>query len=182
MQGVKRGTHRLPGATCCKGASVLAQVVQVCDCQSSSCVDRQKSFLNLWPREDRPSSTTGSASVSDKRLEVLRKDQSCLKSTSTARGGSSSTRRLHPAGRAPSANLLTCREVCCLLKSCRLAKLSSAWLISPCCSPTWAQILWAATEPLKVSKVTLQVLGQGGISTILPLEETGSERCLQVKS
>lgn len=46
-----------------------------------------------------------------------------------------------------------------MLKSCRLAKLSSARLISRCCLPTWEQILTTATEPLRVSKVTLKVLG-----------------------
>lgn len=121
-----------------------------------------------------------SASMADKELEAPRKHQSSLKRTSTPRRSSHSGRRLHPTGdRAlphPPIPLATCGGLLLAKKlQTDWQSLSCAWIISPCCSTTGAQMISVAREPLCVSRVTIQLQGQGGICTVLPMKEKGSE-------
>lgn len=140
-----------------------------------------RSLATSDKRGQAPSPHAVSASMADKGLEVLRKHQSSLNSTSTPRGSSHSGRRLPPTGdRAPPhlpISLATCWGLLLVNQlQTDWQGLSCAWIISPCCSTTQTQIVSAAKEPLSVPRATIQLQGQGGISTISPLKEKGSER------
>lgn len=83
-------------------------------------------------------------------LQILRKDQSNLNSTSTPRGRSDSGKRLPPTvdrvlPHLPNS-LATCRGLLLVKKlQTDWQGLSCVWIISPCCSSTWTQILTAAS-------------------------------------
>lgn len=140
-----------------------------------------QSLVTSGKRRQAPSPSAASASVADKGLEFLRKHQSSLNSISTPRGSSQSSRKLPPTGERALPHLPVSLATCgglLLVKKLQTdwQGLSCASIISPCCSATWKQIVSAARELLSVSRVTVQLQGQGGISTISPLKEKGSER------
>lgn len=97
-------------------------------------------------RRQAPSPPAVGASVADKGLEVLRKQQSSLNSTSTPQGSSHSCRRVPPTGDRAlphlPISLVTCRGLLLVKKlQADWQGLSCVWIISLCCSTTRAQII-----------------------------------------